>query len=116
MCARAMALQGAEMLFYPTAIGSEAATGAAGELARSLAAHSAAATPRPNLTAPVVVSNRIGTERALQDPDKGATSASRLELHRRCTGAKVAEADEEKETVITAEVRPVTYRRELRNN
>jgi N-carbamoylputrescine amidase len=59
--ARAMALQGAELLFYPTAIGSEpqdAAIDSSGHWRRAMQGHAAA-----NLV-PVVASNRIGRERA----------------------------------------------------
>jgi N-carbamoylputrescine amidase len=66
-CARAMALKGAELLFYPTAIGSEPPpalpVNSRDHWQRTQQGHAAA-----NLM-PVVVSNRIGTERALQDPE-----------------------------------------------
>jgi N-carbamoylputrescine amidase len=57
--ARAMALMGAEIIFYPTAIGSEPQDpmlDSAGHWERTMVGHSAA-----NLV-PVVASNRIGTE------------------------------------------------------
>ena len=59
--ARAMALQGAELLFYPTAIGREpqdATLDSAAHWRRVMQGHAAA-----NL-APVVASNRVGRERA----------------------------------------------------
>ena len=60
-CARAMALMGAELLLYPTAIGSEPPpalpVNSRDHWQRTQQGHAAA-----NLT-PVIVSNRIGTER-----------------------------------------------------
>jgi N-carbamoylputrescine amidase len=61
-CARAMALQGAELLLYPTAIGSEPADGAcdsSDHWQRVMQGHAAA-----NMI-PVVASNRIGHEQGL---------------------------------------------------
>lgn len=58
-CARAMALMGAELLFYPTAIGSEPQDGSLDSRdhwQRAMQGHAAA-----NLV-PVIASNRIGTE------------------------------------------------------
>lgn len=58
-CARSMALQGAELLFYPTAIGSEphdASINSRGHWQRTQQGHAAA-----NLM-PLIASNRIGTE------------------------------------------------------
>jgi N-carbamoylputrescine amidase len=58
-CARAMALMGAELLFYPTAIGSEpqdASLDSRDHWQRAMQGHAAA-----NLV-PVIASNRIGTE------------------------------------------------------
>jgi N-carbamoylputrescine amidase len=58
--ARAMALQGAEILFYPTAIGSEPENpgfSSCGHWQRTMIGHSAA-----NMV-PVVASNRVGTEK-----------------------------------------------------
>ena len=99
-CARAMALQGAEMLFYPTAIGSEPPpalpVNSRDHWQRTQQGHAAA-----NLM-PVMVSNRIGTERALQDPDKVYIRFYGSSFIADATGAKVAEADEETEAVITA--------------
>jgi N-carbamoylputrescine amidase len=66
--ARAMALMGAELLFFPTAIGSEPPpalpVNSRDHWQRTQQGHAAA-----NLT-PVIVSNRIGTERAVQNPDE----------------------------------------------
>ena len=57
--ARVLALQGAELLFYPTAIGSEPVTGldSRDHWRRTMQGHSAA-----NMV-PVIASNRIGTEK-----------------------------------------------------
>jgi N-carbamoylputrescine amidase len=92
--ARAMALQGAELIFYPSAIGTDPAYGL--EMAqpwqRVMQGHAVA-----NCT-PVIACNRIGTEKA---------TASELELTffgasfiADPFGAKVAEADALSETVL----------------
>jgi N-carbamoylputrescine amidase len=63
-CARAMALMGAELLFYPTAIGSEpqdATLDSRDHWQRAMQGHAAA-----NLV-PVIASNRIGTEASGSD-------------------------------------------------
>ncbi len=112
-CARAMALQGAEILFYPTAIGSEPPpalpVNSRDHWQRTQQGHAAA-----NLT-PIVVSNRIGTEHALQDPDKLYIKFYGSSFIADPTGAKVAEADEEGEKVITATF-DLERTAELRNN
>ncbi|MBH0236225.1 N-carbamoylputrescine amidase [Methylobrevis albus] len=95
--ARAMALQGAEVLLYPTAIGNEphdTAHDSSGHWQRVMQGHAAA-----NVM-PVVASNRIGTEIA-------ANTNARLDFFGAsfiadAMGAKVAEADGASETVITA--------------
>jgi N-carbamoylputrescine amidase len=98
--ARCMALMGAEVLFFPTAIGSEPPpalpVNSRDHWQRTQQGHAAA-----NLM-PVVVSNRIGTERALQDPDKLYIHFYGSSFIADPTGAKVAEADEQSEAVITA--------------
>jgi N-carbamoylputrescine amidase len=93
--ARSMSLQGAQLLFYPTAIGSEPpdpATDSAGAWQRVMQGHAAA-----NVV-PVVASNRIGTE-------VGDTcsltfyGSSFIADH---TGALVAEASrDEREVLVT---------------
>jgi N-carbamoylputrescine amidase len=112
-CARAMALQGAEMLFYPTAIGSEPPpalpVNSRDHWQRTQQGHAAA-----NLM-PVVVSNRIGTERALQDPENLYIRFYGSSFIADPTGAKVAEADDEHEAVITASF-DLERTAELRNN
>ena len=62
-CARSMALMGAELLFYPTAIGDEPTLGinSKGHWQRCMQGHAAA-----NLM-PVIASNRIGTETTSQN-------------------------------------------------
>ena len=112
-CARAMALKGAEMLFYPTAIGSEPPpalpVNSRDHWQRTQQGHAAA-----NLT-PVIVSNRIGTERALQDPENVYIRFYGSSFIADPTGAKLAEADEEHESVITAKF-DLERIAELRNN
>jgi|TARA_R110002020_G_scaffold470954_1_gene697275 N-carbamoylputrescine amidase len=62
-CARSMALMGAELLFYPTAIGDEPTLGidSKGHWQRCMQGHAAA-----NLM-PIIASNRIGTETISQN-------------------------------------------------
>ena len=64
---------------------------------------------------PVVASNRIGTERALQDPEGLYIRFYGSSFIADATGAKVAEADEEHEAVITATF-DLAQIEELRNN
>ena len=98
--ARALALQGAELIFFPTAIGSEPPpaqpVNSRDHWQRTQQGHAAA-----NLT-PVIVSNRIGTERALQDPDRLYIKFYGSSFIADPTGAKVAEADEDHEAVLVA--------------
>lgn len=98
--ARALALQGAELIFFPTAIGSEPPpalpVNSRDHWQRTQQGHAAA-----NLT-PVIVSNRIGTERALQDPEGLYIRFYGSSFIADPTGAKVAEADDEHEAVLTA--------------
>ena len=99
-CARAMALMGAELLFYPTAIGSEPPpaqpVNSRDHWQRTQQGHAAA-----NLT-PVIVSNRIGVERALQDPEGLYIKLYGSSFIADPTGAKLAEAGEDGEAVLTA--------------
>jgi N-carbamoylputrescine amidase len=93
-CARAMALQDAEILLYPTAIGDEPLpqpVDSRKQWQRVMQGHAAA-----NLI-PVVTSNRIGTEE----------SASKLTFYGSsfitdATGEKIAEASVDEQTVLTA--------------
>ena len=94
-CARAMAVMGAEILFYPTAIGSEPqipTINSKDHWQRTMQGHAAA-----NIV-PLVASNRIGEEQgeAAHLTFYGASFIADQ------TGAKVAEADSESRSVITA--------------
>ena len=93
--ARCMALLGAELLFYPTAIGSEPVlqTDSKPHWQRCMQGHAAA-----NIM-PVVASNRIGHE-VQKDSEMTFYGSSFIADE---TGGLVAEADRETEGVITAE-------------
>lgn len=99
-CARAMALQGAELLLYPTAIGSEPppapAVDSREHWQRTQQGHAAA-----NLM-PLMASNRVGTERSLQDPKNLYIRFYGSSFIADASGAKVAEAGQDEESVITA--------------
>ncbi|WMN81756.1 N-carbamoylputrescine amidase [Vibrio parahaemolyticus] len=95
--ARSLVLHGAEAIFYPTAIGSEPqdpTLDSRDHWQRTMQGHSAA-----NLV-PVIASNRVGTE-----VDDGIETtfygSSFITDH---TGAKIAEAPREGETIIYAEI------------
>ena len=93
--ARAMALQGAELLLYPTAIGSEPqnpALNSKGHWQRAMQGHAAA-----NLT-PLVASNRIGAEQG----ESCAITFYGGSFIADQTGAKVAEAGTDERAVLTA--------------
>ena len=111
--ARSMALMGAELLLFPTAIGSEPPpalpVNSRDHWQRTQQGHAAS-----NLT-PVIVSNRIGTERASQDPDQLYIRFYGSSFIADATGAKVAEADEEHEAVILSKF-DLAEIEELRNN
>jgi N-carbamoylputrescine amidase len=95
-CARAMALLGAELIFYPTAIGSEpqdASLDSSGHWQRVMQGHAGA-----NLT-PVIASNRIGTEAGQKGTSLTFYGSSFIAD---ATGAKIAEANRTDETVLTA--------------
>ncbi|MBW8446171.1 MAG: N-carbamoylputrescine amidase [Arenimonas sp.] len=94
--ARAMALQGAELLFYPTAIGSEPqdpTIDSAAHWQRVMQGHAAA-----NLM-PVIASNRIGTEPSRKGTQLTFYGSSFIADQ---TGEKIAEADRASECVVTA--------------
>ena len=93
--ARCMALLGAEILFYPTAIGSEPVlqTDSKPHWQRCMQRHAAA-----NIM-PVIASNRIGHE-VQKDSEMTFYGSSFIADE---TGGLVAEADRETEGVITAE-------------
>jgi N-carbamoylputrescine amidase len=93
--ARSMALMGAEILLYPTAIGSEpqdASIDSSGHWQRTMQGHAAA-----NIM-PLVASNRIGEEVG-EKYTMTFYGSSFIASH---TGEKVAEADRSSETVLTA--------------
>jgi len=94
--ARAMALMGAELLFFPTAIGSEPqdpTLDSRDHWQRTMQGHAAA-----NLT-PLIASNRTGTE-----PGANATQLTFYgsSFIADPTGAKIAEATRTEETTLTA--------------
>ena len=93
--ARSMALQGAEMLLYPTAIGSEPpnpAWDSSAHWQRVMQGHAGA-----NLM-PVVAANRFGVERGVSTEITFYGSSFIADN----TGAKVAEAGRDGEAVLTA--------------
>ncbi len=93
--ARSMALMGAEVLLYPTAIGSEPPNptwDSSGHWQRVMQGHAGA-----NIT-PVVAANRTGHE--VGDPTEITFYGSSFIADG--TGAKVAEADRTEETVLVA--------------
>jgi N-carbamoylputrescine amidase len=94
--ARCMALMGAEILMYPTAIGSEPqddSIDSSGHWQRTMQGHAAA-----NVM-PLVASNRIGTEKG-EKYSMTFYGTSFIASH---TGEKIAEADRATESVLTAE-------------
>ena len=97
--ARVMALKGAELLFFPTAIGSEPPpalpVNSREHWQRTQQGHAAA-----NLT-PLIASNRYGLERSIQDPEGLYIRFYGSSFIADATGAKVAEAGEEGDAVLT---------------
>jgi N-carbamoylputrescine amidase len=94
--ARAMALMGAEILLYPTAIGSEpqdASLDSSGHWQRTMQGHAAA-----NVM-PLVASNRIGEERG-EKYSMTFYGSSFIADH---TGAKLVEADRSSESILFAD-------------
>jgi N-carbamoylputrescine amidase len=98
--ARAMALAGAELLLYPTAIGTEPPpalpVNSRDHWQRTQQGHAAA-----NLM-PLAAANRYGLERSLQDPEGLHIRFYGSSFIADPTGAKVAEAPEEGDAVLTA--------------
>jgi len=93
-CARSMALMGAEILFYPTAIGSELGDedwNSSAHWQRVQQGHAGA-----NLI-PLVASNRIGTEAGLNGTEMTFYGSSFITDQ---FGEKVQEADRSSETVL----------------
>jgi N-carbamoylputrescine amidase len=97
-CARAMALQGAEMLLYPTAIGSEPPSpgyDSQPHWEMVMRGHAAA-----NIL-PVIASNRVGTETAPEGTAVTFYGSSFIADH---TGQLLAKAPRAGEAVITATI------------
>jgi N-carbamoylputrescine amidase len=98
--ARVMALLGAELLLYPTAIGSEPPPAPPIDSRlhwqRTQQGHAAA-----NLM-PLVASNRIGTERSRQNPESLYLRFYGSSFIADGTGGMLAEADQDSEMLITA--------------
>ncbi len=95
--ARSMVLQGAEVLLYPTAIGSEPGypdMDSSGHWQRVMQGHSAAN------CVPVVASNRIGLEKG-ESCDVTFYGSSFITDH---TGEKLVESDRGSQDIITAEL------------
>ena len=99
--ARAMVLAGAELLFYPTAIGTEpppaAPLDSRGHWQRTQQGHAAA-----NLT-PLIAANRYGLERSLQDPQRLHIRFYGASFITDALGDKVAEAPQADDAVLIAE-------------
>jgi len=100
--ARCLAINGAEMLLYPTAIGSEPILDcdSAGHWRRTMQGHSAA-----NVI-PVIAANRIGTESVEPCAENGGQRSS-LKFYGSsfitdATGDIIADAGRDEETVISA--------------
>ena len=102
--ARSLVLKGAEILFYPTAIGSEPVTGlkSRDHWQRAMQGHAAA-----NMV-PLVASNRIGKEEG-ETCSLDFYGSSFIADH---TGAKVEEASEDKEEILLHEFDLGAIRRE----
>jgi N-carbamoylputrescine amidase len=98
--ARAMALLGAELLLYPTAIGSEPPPAppvdSRGHWQRVQQGHAGA-----NLM-PLVASNRIGVERSKQDPERLKIRFYGSSFIADAQGALVCSASEDQQQVISA--------------
>jgi N-carbamoylputrescine amidase len=97
---RAMALLGAELLFYPTAIGSEPPP-ALPVNSRDHWQRTQQGQAADNLT-PLVASNRYGLERSIQNPEGLYIDFYGSSFIADATGAKVAEAPSDRDAVITA--------------
>lgn len=98
--ARCMALMGAEVLLYPTAIGTEPPPAppvqSRTHWQRAQQGHAA------TNVMPLMASNRIGIERSRQDPDRHWVRFHGSSFITDQLGAIVAEASEDQEAVITA--------------
>ena len=113
--ARAMALLGADILLYPTAIGSEPIllTDSMPHWRRTMQGHSAA-----NII-PVVAANRVGEERVTPCPENGGQKSALVFYGSSFltdeTGEIIAGADRESECVLTARYDFDRIRQERRN-
>jgi N-carbamoylputrescine amidase len=111
--ARVMALMGAELLFFPTAIGSEPPpalpVNSRDHWQRTQQGHAAA-----NLT-PLIASNRYGLERSLQNPEGLYIRFYGSSFIADTIGAKVAEAPEEGDAVLVHRF-DLEAAREVRDN
>lgn len=111
--ARIMALKGAELLLYPTAIGSEPPpalpVNSRHHWQRTQQGHAAA-----NLM-PLIASNRHGLERSLQDPEGLYLRFYGSSFIADATGALLAEAPEQGDAVLLAEF-DLAELAELRDN
>jgi N-carbamoylputrescine amidase len=100
-CARAMALQGAELLLYPTAIGSEPPPAlpvlSRDHWQRTQQGHAAA-----NLM-PLLAANRHGLERSLQDPEQLYINFYGSSFIADATGGLVAQAPQDADAVLLAQ-------------
>jgi N-carbamoylputrescine amidase len=101
--ARSLTLMGADMIFYPTAIGSEPEIGVDSALhwQRVQMGHSAA-----NII-PVIAANRIGEEVG-ESCTLTFYGSSFITDH---TGEKIAEASRDQEEILYSEIDPVSIRR-----
>ena len=99
--ARAMVLQGAELLLYPTAIGTEPPPAlpvdSRAHWQRTQQGHAAA-----NLT-PLIAANRYGLERSLQNPEGLYIRFYGSSFITDALGAKIAEAGESGDAVLMAD-------------
>ncbi len=97
-CARSMALMGAELLFYPTAIGDEPTLGidSKGHWQRCMQGHAAA-----NLM-PVIAANRIGTETISQNGNDSTLEFYGSSFITDGRGEITQEASKDKKEVLTA--------------
>ena len=111
--ARVMALLGAELFFFPTAIGSEpppaVPVNSREHWQRTQQGHAAA-----NLT-PLIAANRYGLERSLQNPQGLYIRFYGSSFIADAMGAKVAEAPEEGDAVLVQQF-DLEAARELRDN
>ena len=97
-CARSMALMGAKLLFYPTAIGDEPTLGidSKGHWQRCMQGHAAA-----NLM-PVIAANRIGTETISQNGNDSTLEFYGSSFITDGRGEIIQEASKDKKEVLTA--------------